>query len=445
MFSNYFKLALKVLGRNKFFTGISLFGISFILMILMLITAFYDTEFGENPPLSNKDRLVFLSVLKMELVVPDTTLVIDSVAQGGLMAYDTTFTYGAGTNSVSISSFSYYVLDDYLREPAGVTDYSFYSSGQHSFNVFLDNRKLEVGAIYADAAYWRVFDFNLREGECFSADQVQHATPVAVITDELARQYFGRDSGVLGQEVELGNSRFKVIGVVRRSRSMNSMVAGDIFLPLTTMEGRALDDNAYQGSFQAAYLLDRSAAIGQVQAELAERTARIPLRNPEEYNRISTLPMSFGELYASRLIDNNEPQKSLFRMRLVFGLLLLFFVLLPTLNLININISRIMERESEIGVRKAFGAHAGTILYQFVFENVIITFLGGMIGMVLALGLLHLINDSQVLPHMILRFNLRVFAYSLGICLLFGIVSGWVPAWRVSRLQIADALKSNQL
>jgi putative ABC transport system permease protein len=444
MFSNYFKLALKVLGRNKFFTGISLFGISFTLMILMLITAFYDTEFGKNPPLSNKDRLVFLATLKMERVVPDTTLIIDSVAQGGLMAYDTTFTYGEGTNSVNISSFSYYVLDNYLREPAGVTDYSFYSS-DHSFNVFLDNRKLEVGAIYADAAYWRVFDFSMLEGEYFRDGQVQNATPVAVITDKLARQYFGRESGVLGQEVELGNSRFKVIGVVRRSRSMNSMVAGDIFLPLTTMEGRALDDNAYLGSFQAAYLLDRSVPMNKVQAELGERTARIPLRNPEEYNRISTLPMSFGELYASRLIDNNEPQKSLFRMRLVFGLLLLFFVLLPTLNLININISRIMERESEIGVRKAFGAHAGTILYQFVFENVIITFLGGIIGMVLALGLLHLINESQVLPHMILRFNLRVFAYSMGICLLFGIVSGWVPAWRVSRLQIADALKSNQL
>ncbi|MEL7252325.1 MAG: FtsX-like permease family protein, partial [Bacteroidota bacterium] len=127
------------------------------------------------------------------------------------------------------------------------------------------------------------------------------------------------------------------------------------------------------------------------------------------------------------------------------GILLLFFVLLPTLNLINMNLSRIMEREAEIGVRKAFGAHSGTILYQFVFENIIITFIGGVIGMLLAMLVLYLINDSQVLPQLTLRFNGTVFLYSLIICLLFGIISGLLPAWKVSRLQIADVLKSNQL
>jgi putative ABC transport system permease protein len=62
----------------------------------------------------------------------------------------------------------------------------------------------------------------------------------------------------------------------------------------------------------------------------------------------------------------------------------LFVMLLPTLNLVNVNITRIMERSSEIGVRKAFGASSRTLVYQFIVENLILTFLGGFIGMVLS-------------------------------------------------------------
>jgi putative ABC transport system permease protein len=65
--------------------------------------------------------------------------------------------------------------------------------------------------------------------------------------------------------------------------------------------------------------------------------------------------------------------------------------------------------------------------------------------MVLAILVLYLINDSEILPELVLGFNLRVFAYSILICLGFGVLSGLLPAWKVSRLQIADVLKSNQL
>ena len=59
-------------------------------------------------------------------------------------------------------------------------------------------------------------------------------------------------------------------------------------------------------------------------------------------------------------------------------------MLLPTLNLVNINISRIMERASEIGVRKAFGASSRTLVGQFVVENIILTLVGGAFGLVLS-------------------------------------------------------------
>ncbi|MEL6972885.1 MAG: hypothetical protein AAFO02_22160, partial [Bacteroidota bacterium] len=147
MLLNYLKLALKVLGRNKFFTAISLFGISFTLLILMLITAFYDAEFGKNAPLTEKDRMVFLGSLKLELANPDTVWTIDSTLMDGQMAYDSTFTIGEDVSSTSISQFSYDFLNKHLGDMETSANQTFFSGG-HDYDIFLDNRKISIDALY---------------------------------------------------------------------------------------------------------------------------------------------------------------------------------------------------------------------------------------------------------------------------------------------------------
>ena len=102
---------------------------------------------------------------------------------------------------------------------------------------------------------------------------------------------------------------------------------------------------------------------------------------------------------------------------------------------------RMLERAGEIGVRKSFGASSGQILMQFLFENVVITLLGGLIGLVLAWGLIHLINSSGALPTTTLAFSWRVFGFSFALALAFGLLSGLLPAWRMSKLQIVSGLR----
>jgi putative ABC transport system permease protein len=117
------------------------------------------------------------------------------------------------------------------------------------------------------------------------------------------------------------------------------------------------------------------------------------------------------------------------------------FALIPTVNLVNINVSRIMERASEIGVRKAFGAPARTLVIQFLVENVLLTILGGAIGLVLSMAVLRAFNTSGILRYAQFAMNLRIFAYGMLIALAFGLLSGVYPAWRMSRLNPVDALK----
>jgi putative ABC transport system permease protein len=116
-------------------------------------------------------------------------------------------------------------------------------------------------------------------------------------------------------------------------------------------------------------------------------------------------------------------------------------MLLPTINLVNLNVSRIMERASEIGVRKAFGASSRTLVGQFVVENVLLTLIGGAIGLGLSVFVLQALGASGVVQYARFGLNLRIFAWALATALFFGVFSGVYPAWRMSRLHPVDALR----
>jgi putative ABC transport system permease protein len=107
----------------------------------------------------------------------------------------------------------------------------------------------------------------------------------------------------------------------------------------------------------------------------------------------------------------------------------------------NLNTSRILERASEIGVRKAFGASSRVLVGQFVVENVVLTLVGAAVGFVIAGWLLSAINASGIIQYASLQLNYRIFAWGVGLAVAFGLLSGVYPAWRMSRLHPVEALK----
>ncbi len=139
--------------------------------------------------------------------------------------------------------------------------------------------------------------------------------------------------------------------------------------------------------------------------------------------------------------DRKDPESQVWRMVALLLVLALLFILIPTVNLVNINISRIMERASEIGVRKAFGAPSRTLVGQFLVENILLTLIGGAVGFVLSIFVLRGIAQSGLFSYAHFTINLRVFAYGMALAVVFGLISGVYPAWRMSRLNPVQALK----
>ena len=102
--------------------------------------------------------------------------------------------------------------------------------------------------------------------------------------------------------------------------------------------------------------------------------------------------------------------------------------------------SRILERASEIGVRKAFGASSLTLVGQFLVESVILTLLGSLFGLLLSALALVWLGNLDLIPYAHLSLNLKVIVYAIGLALVFSFVSGAYPAWRMSRLHPVEAL-----
>jgi len=214
----------------------------------------------------------------------------------------------------------------------------------------------------------------------------------------------------------------------------------EIYVPYTAPKSN-YKNQSYQGDYYALILAKSTSDIKQVQNEYQQIISKIKPEDPKNFNELSSYADLFTESFTRRILGNKNDSGILY-FYLIVALFTLLFMLLPTINLVNINVSRIMERSSEIGVRKAFGASSSKLVTQFIFENLILTFLGGIIGLAIAYIAITVFNHSNIIPNADLTINLRVLFYSIILCLIFGFISGVLPAWRMSRLNVVTALKT---
>jgi len=414
MFKNYIKIALKVMMRNKLFTFISLFGISFTLFFLVVVTSLVDHSLGPVKPETRLKRTL-------------------SVTMGMLEYKD------GGTMMGPL--FSPYFLNKYVKSLESPQMVSI-SSYHHPVTEYLEDKKLKMDVKYCDSEFWRILDFTFLSGRGFNHDEVERIEPLAVINQRTRDDYFGENE-VLGKYIEIEEKRYKVIGVVENVSILRIMPYADVWVPFGHSK-TDLKKPTLLGGFPGWYAMviaERRSDFPIIKKEFGNKLKYIEF--PEgRFKNILTNVSSYEEALARQLFRKEDGNLKFF---LFFVLIImLIFMLLPAINLVNISISRIMERSSEIGVRKAFGASSLVLVGQFLVENIIITVIGGVISLALASICLAVINESGLIPYTHLSVNFRIFLVSLTIAVFFGIVSGVYPAFRMSRLDPANAIQGGQ-
>lgn len=412
MLKNYFKIAIAVLKRRKFFTFISLFGISFTLTVLMVLTAFIDRVGNSNYPDKKRDRSLY--ILNMEMT-------------------------SSKTHGMSKGPHSFYFLDHYtksLKTPVKVAISSMFDFS----SAYVNNKKVPISLKFTNADYWDVLDYDFLEGKPFGKQQIDNAEKVAVISEDTKNAYFGDAPSVVGKYIEVDNIKYRVSGVVKNVPITQLTMYGDMYLPYTVSKNNYTKDKGLNGNFSGILLAKSAAEVPKMQKEYSDMVSRIKIPDKDFDHLYSFADTYFTSLI--RIILGNGPESGISKMVIGLSIFVFLFMLLPTINLVNINITRIMERSSEIGVRKAFGASSQTLVYQFIVENIILTLLGGLIGVVLSVVVMQIINSSGLIANLNLSLNYMVLFCSLLACLVFGLLSGVYPAWRMSRLNVVNALKA---
>lgn len=407
MLTNILKISLKVLLRRRFFTFVSLFGTGFTLLVLILAAALADHLLAPSEIEPFRARSLYLDYMLME---------------GNGSAWNGTPGYG--------------FLDRYCRDLDGAERVTFVTESDHR-TAYANGERVDLTLRHTDGAFWDVYDFRFVEGLPYTAEEDASGLPVAVIGESARNRLLGEGPAV-GRSVEVGGRTYRVSGVVEDIPRLYRFAAADVYAPIGSMP-----DPSYRtelmGSFMAVIVAESTNALARVRDDFASRLPLVEFSNDWAEEMIGR-PRTALEGMALTFLDADR-ERVVGRFLAIAAGIVLAFMALPAINLVNVNLSRIYERTSEIGARRAFGASTRDLIFQFVLENIVLCAIGGLIGFAGAAVLIGAVNGSGLLPHSDLALNVRVFAAGMAFAVVFGVLSGVYPAWRMSRMHPVVALR----
>lgn len=419
MFKLYFRQAIQLLLQNKLMSLISILGTALAITMIMSIIVSEEVKNIDVPPEDNRSRSLFI---------------------GTEMTWQSS---GGGQNTQPPS---YDMVNRYIKRlqiPQYVSAVNKRFAGLTSMvQVQGSDEDMDAVVRITDAAYWKIMSFNFVQGRPFTEEEFQSGVSYAVISQSTARSLFN-DVEALGKTIELETKPYYIIGIVKDVSPLFQYAYGDIWVSYTSSD--EYKDNAYEVILLAADKNDFDAIWDEVrdlekQYNIENEGGKLFLKGPEtnrQYNPDvwATSPNEMKDYFST------QKRKKI----LIFAILLL----IPAINLSGISLSRIRKRTAEIGVRKAFGAKKYVILTQVLYENLITSLIGGVVGLALSYGvvfwlrgwLLNMPGDGAIPVSTLVSPS--IFLAVLVLCVLMNLLSAGLPAWKASRMVIINSLNQN--
>lgn len=425
MIKQYFMQAWAQLRQQPLISTVSIAGTALAIFLIMLVVMMQQVKVEPFAPESNRDR--FLHVKWMSITNKD---------------------WGGGTSNGPMSARTARECFQALKTPEAVTVYSAFPA---STPVSLPGQSATgVDLLQTDDVFWKVFDFSFIDGKPFDKATFDAGQPVAVITESVARLLFGTTE-VTGSEFLLSHAPYRVAGVVKDVSSLANSAYGQVWVPYTstdiTKDTWAED---YMGMMSCTMLAHSREDFPAIREETERRR--------QEYNTIIGKD-GWELIYRNRPYDqeknaiafsaNVEPDvDAARRQRIVIFIILL---IVPAINLSSMTQSRLRQRVAEIGVRRAFGSTRMELMGQIISENLIVTLLAGVVGLLLSVAFAYLGNElffaqefSQTLnPPAVdasILLHASTFGWALLFCFVLNLMSSGIPAWKASRVGIVNAL-----
>jgi len=283
--------------------------------------------------------------------------------------------------------------------------------------------------IGADSEYLSISNLTVASGRFFGPDEVAGKEMAAVLGATAAADLFADGTDPIGATVTVGAKKAEVIGVLKKVGGRLGPLSVDeaVILPNTAAEKNILGGRGMvMINIQADSVDNIEAATQEITAILrAEHKLKI---DQEDDFRI----MDAGSMVATA-------QETAKMMSYLLTAIAAITLLVSGIGIMNVMFVTVAERTKEISIAKAIGGKRADILWQFLLESVILSMLGGLIGIGLGLGLIPLVAKINIIT-LAYSWNGPIIGFSFSV--LVGIFFGFYPAFKASRLDPVDALRS---
>ncbi|MDP1800077.1 MAG: ABC transporter permease [Bacteroidota bacterium] len=279
----------------------------------------------------------------------------------------------------------------------------------------------------SDENYILTAGYDLERGRNFNAYEVNSGAPIVIIGKDIEKALFTENESAIDKTIKIGASRYKIVGVLK-SKGNSAGFGGDklCIIPLTNARQYFGSENM---SFTINVLTKNSSMLDNILYEaraVFRKVRKIPTTAVDNFDIVKS------DNLASILI------KDLKTVTLGATIIGLITLLGAAIGLMNIMLVSVTERTREIGIRKALGATQKAIKYQFLIESVVICVMGGLFGILLGIIIGNLISFALNTGFFIPWFWIIT---GVIICIVVGLLSGYLPANRASKLDPIDSLR----
>ncbi len=322
-----------------------------------------------------------------------------------------------------------------LRDPLRAPDVISVAPEVSRFNPVKSGKReitSQVGGV--EAEYAAVRNWEIEAGRFITPEDVASHARVAVIGQSVVTGLFPEEEDIASRTIEINGVTFRIVGVLqKRGGSGFGDEDNQVFVPITTAQSRLFPSRTSSGDYrvsviyvQAASEERMDAASGQI-TEVLRETHSITYSNDDDFSVISQADLIsiFGQITGV--------------LTLFLGAIAAISLLVGGIGIMNIMLVSVTERTREIGIRKAVGAKRRDILAQFLLEAIVLSLIGGFVGIALGAGGAAAVSRLQSDFQTFVTFDSVALAtgFSAAVGLFFGIY----PATRAARLNPIDALR----